>query len=137
MCHSDGKSPYYKSEVPYNPETWGEWTKDIGITADSTGLTFVSSEVGYYRGARISNIIKASTKYGILFTLLENSCDNSSGIYVGGGASVPFNGIVLVNNTTSLGNKAHISTTLASVVSPSNFGLYISPSNTIGTGAKN
>lgn len=86
MCNADGSSPYYKSEVPYTPATWAEWSKDAGITTDSTGMTFIANKV-----ASIPTLLKASTKYGLLLNIssyTSGSLSTTGGYVVGSSAGM-------------------------------------------------
>ena len=109
MCHSDGKSPYYKSEVPYNPTTWEEWVNYSGtIIKDATGITFGD-------GVNISTVIKdtnikPSTKYGYLFNVVSLQ-GGSRVILAGGGIAYPFGN---VSPYHQLGNNKHIVTSQSS-----------------------
>lgn len=93
MANADGTSPYYKSEVPYNPTTWNEWTgsKTSGAVADSTGVTITGDgAIAQFFTSSVTNI-KASTNYGILFNVPNSNIVNR--LYFGTVAySEPFAG---------------------------------------------
>lgn len=103
MCNSDGTSPYYKSEVPYNPTTWAEWTKEGVNSGDSTGLTFNNNA-----GCNINASFKPSVKYGILVELINGTVTMG-----GGGPAFPF-GLVADGKLTVIGKNKIIHTTPSS-----------------------
>lgn len=69
MCNADGTAPYYKSEVPYTPSTWAEWSLyGVGSTKGSTGVHLVQADLS--DGLVMSNLsIKPLTKYGLLYNV--------------------------------------------------------------------
>lgn len=71
MCNADGTSPYYKSEVPYTPATWAEWT-GVGLSKDTTGITLVADAVNPIF-MEMAWVAKPSTKYGILYNIVSSS----------------------------------------------------------------
>jgi len=66
-----------KNEVAYTPTTWAEWTKTGGfISADITGYVLSAADVA--GGAIVMNTnLKPSTKYGLLYEVLENETATS------------------------------------------------------------
>ena len=77
MCNSDSTSPYYKSEVPYTPATWAEWSASGGgVVNDSSGITFTSDGVNWMVSSFYSSL-KSSTKYGILYNVVSSSLSGS------------------------------------------------------------
>ncbi|HOO24905.1 MAG TPA: hypothetical protein PLR95_07515, partial [Paludibacteraceae bacterium] len=74
MTHQSGLSPYYKSEVPYTPTTWAEWTKSANVTADSTGIEFTFTN-GQEQFVICSGNFKASTKYGLLYNVVSSTME--------------------------------------------------------------
>ena len=107
MCHDDGNSPYYKSEVPYTPSTWAEWTKYNAI-GDSTGITFSLSNTTGSIQTPSPITLKPNTKYGLLFNIIENSMTASFYGKVAG-TVVPSNA-TLVSNNGEVGNKRFVVT---------------------------
>lgn len=71
MCNADGTSPYYRSEVPYTPETWAEWVK-TDVAGDSTGIEFVSNGVNP-RLIRFATQLKSNTKYLLLYNVISST----------------------------------------------------------------
>jgi len=106
MCHSDGKSPYYKSEVPYNPETWAEWTKSSNVAADLSGMTITAD--GTWDGPIVNTNMKTSTKYGLLMNVVSKSITRP--LYIGAPTLV-----VETNYNPSVGNSKLIFTTKTSI----------------------
>jgi hypothetical protein len=111
MCHSDGASPYYKSEVQYNPETWEEWTGGYGtIVTDVSGITLgngSASAAKYYNAS-----FKTSTKYGFLYNVVSLQNTNRI-ILAGGGVNYPFGNL---NPVCTVGNNKYIAETQSSFV---------------------
>jgi hypothetical protein len=128
MCNADGTSPYYKSEVPYTPATWAEWTLDNGATVDSTGTTFTSNGVNVI-GIEMNTSVKASTKYGILYNVVSSTINGTLGFGSNSRAGDLGSGPKVV------GNNKLVGTTLATIVSNSII-VYISASSTSGTSIK-
>lgn len=128
MYNQDGTTPYYKSEVPYNPSTWAEWTKDGGATADSTGAVFTSTGAGVV-GIEMPTAIKTSTKYGVLYNIVSTNINGDLGI--GGGARIGRLGI----GTKNLGNNKIFGTSLATITNNSMI-IYIDSGSTAGTSIK-
>lgn len=79
MCNADGTAPYYKSEVPYTPSTWAEWTKPVSITGDATGME-ITLTGNSYDFASIPTAIKPSTKYGVLVVGVSGDYLNTVGL---------------------------------------------------------
>lgn len=70
MCHASGLSPYYKSEVPYNPTTWAGWTKSSLVTILDNQLVYTSDGTTDYVYAFLPGLaMKTSTKYGLLYNI--------------------------------------------------------------------
>jgi len=60
-----------KNELDYTYATYAEWTK-VGAVGDSTGLAITCSATTA-ASALISTVVKASTKYGLLFNIVSNA----------------------------------------------------------------
>lgn len=60
-----------KTEIPYNPVTWVEWTNRTLVSVDSSGATFTGDGTDY-PCFRISTSLKTSTKYGLLLNVVTN-----------------------------------------------------------------
>lgn len=106
MANADGTSPYYKSEVPYTPATWAEWSASGGgVVKDSSGITFTSDGVNWMVSSFYSSL-KSSTKYGILYNVVSSSLSRSL-LFVGdesfGSGNIP----------KAVGNQKSINTTIS------------------------
>ncbi|HOD02925.1 MAG TPA: hypothetical protein PKN28_06320, partial [Clostridiales bacterium] len=109
MCHSDGRSPYYKSEVPYNPTTWEEWEKATGTVADNTGIELTADGTNNWN--LVNTNMKPLTKYGLLMNIVENTLEDAgcySPAYV---TTAP----TIVANTGETGNKKVVFTSRDSI----------------------
>ena len=74
LANSDGTSPYYKSEVPYTPATWAEWTKNgSGYTLSNNCLNITSDGATVDPTFTLNTSLKNSTKYGVLINVLTNN----------------------------------------------------------------
>ena len=109
MCNADGTSPYLRSEVPYNPNTWDGWGRSSQVTYDSTGVTLTTNGVDWIQ-APFSTNAKPSTKYGILYNIVSRT--SPTGIMLGGVAGYAFVGTTLTNNN---GNNKAIMTTPSTI----------------------
>ena len=130
MCNSDSTSPYYKSEVPYTPATWAEWTKNSLITVDSTGMNYTADGVTYGT-ARMTNppVWKTSQKYGLLYNIV-----NASGLQLYLDISGPIIGMEQTYLQAVAGNGKNIFTTAPSI--SSNSLIFVSPVSTVGKNIK-
>lgn len=74
MCNADGTSPYYKSEIPYNPTTWAEWEIETQGTfiRDSTGMKMIADGANFI-DVKIPMNFKISTKYGVILNVVEKT----------------------------------------------------------------
>ena len=75
MCNSDGMSPYYKSEVPYTPATWAEWTK-TNATIDSNNNICLNNTPTTRSNMNINmslKPLKTSTKYVFTYEVVSNT----------------------------------------------------------------
>ncbi|MBZ9608625.1 phage baseplate upper protein [Clostridium estertheticum] len=105
MCHTDGFYPYLSSLVPYNPNTWAEWTKPVGIVGDSTGLEFTAN--GNTLGAPYDMTVKPLTKYGLLYNVVSSNLD---GILNSASAT---RGLAFGNLPKTIGNNKIVGTSNA------------------------
>lgn len=99
MVNADGSYPYMRSEVPYNPTTWAEWSKPVGVVGDSAGVEFTTDGIT----AKILDIntnIKISTNYVILLNVVSNTLSANLNL---GSTNSPFADTNLVT-TTKTGN---------------------------------
>jgi len=132
MANADGTSPYYRSEVPYNPTTWAEWTATApaNVTKDITGIEWTSQQA--YNDVIITTPIKATTKYGILYNVVSTTCIVPIMISGGTGASFNVNGVSLGVQTAGIKK-----TVLTSMSSPTGkFGLTIGMTEPVGNKIK-
>jgi hypothetical protein len=121
MCHSDGKSPYYKSEIPYNPTTWAEWTKTgLVISSDINGLLANTSATANFI-ARINTTFKANTKYGVIIDYLENTTTTKYLI-----ALSNLTGSYLTLSSPGVLGKHKLTFTTQAVISENHFDLFFS-----------
>jgi hypothetical protein len=72
MCHQSGLSPYYKSEIPYNPDTWDGWSGNSAVLKDTSGLEFVATGTGNVTQAIALNV-KHLTKYAIIYEVVSST----------------------------------------------------------------
>lgn len=130
MCNADGTSPYYKSEVPYTPSTWAEWTKDVGVVGDATGLQITSDGTNYI-DAKAPMTYKVSTKYGILYSVVASNLTQNLILRTGpvGNAFAP------VFLSKSLGNNKSVLTTNA-VLTDNVFWIYVGTTEPSGNAIK-
>jgi len=104
--------PLYKrykrpiNQVQYNPITWAEWTKTIGITANSLGLE-MTSDGSTWIFAHIPTSLKVSTKYGLLYNIVNATITQN--FLLGTGLN-PFNSVI----PKTIGNNKFVITTLTS-----------------------
>lgn len=124
MCNSDSTSPYYKSEVPYTPETWAEWQQgNAGVTFSPSGITITGS-LGMNTVARYHNYtFKSSSKYGLLYNVTSS---NITSLFLGGGIN---GGTIPV----SVGNNKSIQITRSDIDAYNYFGMYTGSGNSIVT----
>lgn len=67
------------NEIEYTPETWAEWTtSDTNVQGSSEGLTFTSNGTALF--AEIDTDLSVSTKYGLLYEIVENTLDEDFGL---------------------------------------------------------
>lgn len=133
LCHSDGRTPFYKSEIPYNPTTWAEWvlvSGDSTTTMDSTGLTMTAVNGTFVRIERQSLAFKVSTKYGVIYDVVSSNLTGNYGIATSGGLTASD-----VNFSKTVGKNKTVFTTY-STISANNFRLFVNLSETTGNSIK-
>jgi len=108
MANADGTSPYYKSEVAYDPITWAGWTKTSGNTGvlDSTGAEIIGDGTTWVGISKASTPVKKSTKYGVLYNVISSTI--VSNLKFGGGTTYVLAGNYLTKN---IGNNKFVGTT--------------------------
>lgn len=114
MCNSDGTSPYYKSEVPYTPSTWAEWSKDVGITVNNSAVTIPCDSNDSIVLSKHNTSFKPSTKYGILYNVVSSTMTTDS-FYVSSSGDA-LNG---KKGTRTIGNNKVIATSASTIDSNS------------------
>lgn len=76
------------TEIPYMASTWIEWSRSVGVDANSSGLKLTSNGSAYII-SMISANFKAITKYGIMFNVVSNSLTKGftidPNVYIGAG----------------------------------------------------
>ncbi len=117
MCNSDATSPYYKSEVPYTPATYMEWTVvGTNTTKGSSGIHL--SDDGFNEMVHMATNLKVNTKYGILFSVLNMQFNSGAFLYdskeglsaLGGGYMYPQKPVVgnnkyIINTPSTIANN--------------------------------
>ena len=111
MCNSDGTSPYYRSEVPYTPATWAEWTASdpLYVTKSPDGIEWTSNAT--YNDVKQTVAMKPSTKYGVLFNVVSTTC--TLPLMFAGGENVCFGNKGVDIGIMTQGNKKWVGTTIA------------------------
>ncbi|MDD3039748.1 hypothetical protein [Bacteroides sp.] len=110
MCNADGTSPYYKSEVPYTPSTWEEWSNNSGTyTFASSGVTFYDDGVTF-SAIKMTTAIKPSAKYGLLYNVVSNTATGDLIVSGSGAFSSAAAPKTVGNNKLILNSKATITT---------------------------
>lgn len=71
MCNADKISPYYKSEVPYNPTTWEEWVNMSTSSTFNNGEVTITPKSNVDCGIYMVSALKPSTKYGFLYNVVN------------------------------------------------------------------
>ena len=115
MCNGDGSSPYYKSEIPYNPVTWAEWILSR-TTMSNNELVFTPDGIRN-RYATYNTSLKPLTKYGVLLNVTQKG---SSYFEIDFGTALGAGGFY---KNLSLENNKIIGTTPA-VISNNSFMVY-------------
>lgn len=125
MCNADGTSPYYKSEVPYTPSTWAEWS--TACSRDSTGITMVADGTNWIQ-ATLNCTFKISTKYGLLCNVITNtlSVDNLMSM------ASPF----WYQSLVTKGVTGYVKSILTSSATATNFGMQVRSNETAGNTIK-
>lgn len=106
----DRVNTYPENMVKYNPVTWSEWTKILGATTDSTGLTLTADGTNAMIAYTNTNL-KVSTKYGILYNVVSSTVDASTFAITSGTGAFSATNLT----TPSVGNNKHVATTPSSI----------------------
>jgi len=99
MCHSDGRTPYYKSETPYNPTTWAELAYKAEGTVQDGNLILIFNNSS--KSLIYTTQLKPNTKYGSIQRVYENTTNMTWYSRIGG-TIVPANTTLITPYQTGI-----------------------------------
>lgn len=69
LSHSDGRTPFYKSEVPYNPTTWANWVKQANSSFNAANNSAIIKGIEPLSYNAVT--LTAGIQYGIIHEVVS------------------------------------------------------------------